>query len=142
MGKNFYDKIGLESLKFRRWFREFPCFHKVQHIGLTNYLPQLIPTNIHSYILGKPLNIPDYYCRTNTFKNSFFPNVINEWNSLDEKIKGATSFSLLKVSLLNSAGIRLLKCLCLDLSHLNEYKYRTLFCCLCVLWTHYAPAVP
>ena len=88
--------------------------------------------------MRKPLNIPHYYCRTNTFKNSFFPNVINQSNKQDEKIKGATSFSLFfKASLLkmvrphaNSAyrihnpfGIRLLIHLCLGLSHLNEHKF-------------------
>ena len=81
---------------------------------------------------------PHDYCRTDTFKNSFFPNVINEWNKLDEKIKGAPSFSLFKALLLkvgrphanstyrihNPAGIRLLTCLRLGLSHLNEHKFR------------------
>ena len=88
--------------------------------------------------MRKPLNIPHYYCRTDTFKNSFFANVINEWNKLDEKIKVATSFSLFKASLLkvdrphanftyrihNPVGIRLLTRLRLGLSHLNEHKFR------------------
>ena len=97
-----------------------------------------MPTNNHSYILRKPLNIPHCYCRTDTFKNSFFPNVINEWNKLDERIKDATSFSLFKASLLkmgcphanctykihNPIGIKLLMRLRLGLSYLNEYKFR------------------
>ena len=88
--------------------------------------------------MRKPLNIPHYYCRTDTFKSSFFPNVINEWNKLDGKIEGAPSFSLLRVSLLkvgrphanstyrihNPVGIRLLTRLPLSLSHLNEHKFR------------------
>ena len=87
--------------------------------------------------MRKPLNIPHYYYRTDTFKNSFFPNVINEWNKPDEKIKGATSF-FLKASLLkmgrphanstyrihNPVGIRLLTRLRLGLSHLTEQKFR------------------
>ena len=73
-----YAKIGLESLKFRRWFRKLDCFNKIQSTGLPKYLLQLIPTNNHSYILRKPLNIPHYYCRTDIFKILFFPNVINE----------------------------------------------------------------
>ena len=65
-------------------------------------------------------------------------NVISEWNKLNDEIKGATSFSLFKVSLLkmglphanstyrihNSVGIRLLTRLRLDLSHLSEHKFR------------------
>ena len=94
--EKLYAEIGIESLKFRRWFRKLVCFYKNQFTGLPKYLLQLIPINNHSYILRKPLHIPHYYCRTDTFKNSFFSNVINEWNKLDDKIKGATSFSLLK----------------------------------------------
>ena len=136
--ENLYTKLGLESLKSRRWFRKLACFYKIQSTGLPKYLLQLIPTNNHSYILRKPLNILHYYCRTDTFKNSFFPNVINKWNKLDDKIKGATSFSLFKASLIkmgrphanstyrihNPVGIMLLTRFRLGLSHLNEHKFR------------------
>ena len=87
--------------------------------------------------MRKPLNIPHYYCRTDTFKNSFFTNVINEWNKLDNEIKGAVSSSLFKGSLLkmgrphanstyrihNQIEIRLLTRLRLGLSHLSEHKF-------------------
>ena len=136
--EKLYAELGIESLKFRRWFRKLACFYKIQSTGLPKYLLQLILTNNHSYTLRKPLNIPHYYCRTDTFKNSFFPNVINEWNKLDEKIKGAPTFSLFKAPLLkvgrphanstnrihNPVGIRLLTRLRLGLSHLNEHKFR------------------
>ena len=78
--EKLYADLGIESLKFRWWFRKLACFYKIQSAGLPKYLLQLIPTNNHSYTLRKPLNIPHYYCRTDTSKNSFFPNVINEWN--------------------------------------------------------------
>ena len=136
--EKLYAEPGFESLKFRRWFRKLTCFYKIQSTGLPKYLLQLIPTNNHYYILRKPLNISHYYCKTDTFKNSSFLNVINEWNKLDEKIKGAISFSVFKASLLkmarphvnstyrihNPVGTRLLTRLCLGLSHLNEYKFR------------------
>ena len=136
--EKLYVELGIESLKFRRWFRKLACFYKIQSTGLPKYLLQLIPTNNHSYTLRKLLNIAHYYCRTDTFKNSFFPNVINEWNKLDEKIKGATSFSLFTASLLkigrpyanstytihNPDGKSLLRRLRLGLSHLNEHKFR------------------
>ena len=96
----FYAELRLESLKFRRWFRRLAYFRKTQSTGLPKYLLQLIPHNNHSYILRKPLNIPHYYCRPVTFRNSFFSNVINKWNNVDEKIEGATSMSLFTASLL------------------------------------------
>ena len=131
--EKLYVELGLGSLKFRRWFRKLACFYKIQSTGLRKYLLSLIPTNNYSYILGKPLNISHYYCRTDTVKNSFFPNIINEWDKLDEKIKGTTTFSLLKASLLkmdrphanstyriyNPVGIRLLTHLRLGLTHVN-----------------------
>ena len=70
--EKLYAELGIESLKFRRWFRKLTCFYKIQSKGLSKYLPQLIPTNNRSYTLRKPLNIPHYYCRTDTFKNSLF----------------------------------------------------------------------
>ena len=142
LGKKLYAEVGLEALQYRRWFRKLACFYKIQYTGLPKYLLQLIPINNHSYILRKPLNIPHYYCRADAFYNSFFPNVINEWKKLDDKIKGATSFSLFKASLLkmgrphansryrihNPVGIRLLTRLRLGLSHLNGHKFRQNFC--------------
>ena len=136
--EKLYAELGLESLKFRRWSRKLSCFYKIQSTGLPKYCLQLIPTNNHSYILRKPLNIPYYYCRTDAFKNIFLANVINEWNKLDDQIKGATSFSLFKTSLVkighphanstyrihNQVGIKLLTRLRLCLSHLNEHKFR------------------
>ena len=88
--------------------------------------------------MRKSLNIPHYYSRTDTFKNSFYPNDRNEWNKLDEKIKGTTSLFLFKALLLkmgcshanstrrilNPIGIKLLMCLQLGLSHNNEQKFR------------------
>ena len=67
--EKLYTELGLESLKFKLWFRKLPCFCKIQSTGLPKYLLQLIPTHNHSYILRKPLNIPHYYCRTDTFRN-------------------------------------------------------------------------
>ena len=104
------------------------CFYKIQSAGLPKYLLQLIPTNNYSYILWKSLNIPHYYCRTDTFKNSFL---------IQFKCHKRMSFSLFKDTLLkmgrphaNSTyrihyptGIRLLTCLRLGLSHLNEHKF-------------------
>ena len=64
--EKLYAELGIESLKFRRWFRKLACFYKIQSTELPKYLLQLIPNNNHHYILRKPLDILHYYCRTNT----------------------------------------------------------------------------
>ena len=134
LGKNSILNLALNLLKLGNGSGKWLVFIK---FSLQDLL-QLIPTNNNSYTLKKPLHIPHYYCRTDTFKNSFFPNVMNEWNKLDEKIKGATSFSFFKASLLkvgcphsnsinrifNPVGIRLLTLFYLGLSQLNEHKFR------------------
>ena len=134
LGKNSMLNLALNLLNLGDGSGKWLVFIK---FSLQDLL-QLIPTNNHSYTLKKPLHIPHYYCRTDTFKNSFFPNAMNEWNKLDEKIKGATSFSFFKASLLkvgcphanstnrihNPVGIRLLTLLHLGLSQLNEHKFR------------------
>ena len=131
-------ELGIESLKFSWWFRKLACFYNIQSTGLPKFLVQLIPSKNRSYTLSKSLKILHYYCRTDKFMNSFFPNVINERNKMDEKIKGASSFSLFKASLLkigcthanstyrihNPVGIRLLTRFRLGLIHLNVYKFR------------------
>ena len=37
-----YNEIGLESLKFRRWFRKLCTFYKIKSTGLLSYLYDLI----------------------------------------------------------------------------------------------------
>ena len=78
-----YKELGLESLKFRRWFRRLCTLFKVKTSGKPEYLLNLIPTGQHSYNTQSLDKIETYYCRTDTFKNSFFPYTIVEWNKLD-----------------------------------------------------------
>ena len=47
-----YNEIGLESLKFRQWFRK-PCtFYKIKSTGFPSYLYDLIPKSSHMYNTG------------------------------------------------------------------------------------------
>ena len=67
-----YKELELESLKFRRWFRQLWTLFKVKTSGKPEYLLSLIPTGQYSYNTRSLDKIKTYYCRTNTFKNSFF----------------------------------------------------------------------
>ena len=51
------------------------------------YLYNLIPSVNRFYVPRNNTNVPSFNCRTEYFKNSFFPNVITEWNKLDINIK-------------------------------------------------------
>ena len=44
-----YKGLGLESLKFRRWFRRLCFFHKLRSTQTPKYLQNLIPLGICIY---------------------------------------------------------------------------------------------
>ena len=72
---------------------------------------------------------------TISFKNTFFPYCVNEWNNLKADIRNAKSLNVSKkliisekkenplFSVYDLLGVKLLKRLRLDFSHLNENKF-------------------
>ena len=68
----------------------------------------------HSYILKKPLNILHYYCRADTFKDSF-----SLFKASLLKMGCPHANSMYKVH--SPVGVRLLACVCLGLSHLKDF---------------------
>ena len=130
--------LALNSSNLGNGSGNWLVFINIWSTGLPKYLLQLIPTNNYSYTLRRNLLISHVITAEMIHSRiHFFPNVINEWDKLDEKIKGATLFSLFKASLLkmghchanstytihNPVGIRLLTCFCLVVSHLSEHKF-------------------
>ena len=87
-----YNKIGLESLKFRWWFRKLCTFYKIKRTGLPSYLYDLIPKSSHMYNTRSLEDVAALYSRTDIFKYSFFPSTISEWNKLDLKIWQSKTF--------------------------------------------------
>ena len=85
-----YIESGLESLNTRRWSRRFCYYDEFKCYGVSPYLFQLIPQEIHSYNTRNSENIPTYHCRTDLFKHSFFPQTIRERNKLAIDISKST----------------------------------------------------
>ena len=96
-----YQELGLESLKSCRWFRRLCYFYKIKNYGLPEYLFKLILVDTHSHNTHISENITTYHCRTDTFKHSFFPWTIAEWNKLDLKCCKCT-YNVFRIHLLNS----------------------------------------
>ena len=98
----------------------------------------MIPQSHHHFNLRNQDRIPEIYCRTEVFRNSFFPFTIREWNRLAEDTKHAISFKSFRNILLKSIkpipngifdacdphGIKLLTRLRVGLSHLRDHKFR------------------
>ena len=140
--EKLYNELGLEYLKDRRRMRRLCLFHKIYNLKSPKYLYNLIPSVNGFYITRNNTNVPSFNCRTEYFKNSFFPNVITEWNKLDINFKNIPSYTAFKNALLsfirpkhvdtfgihNPIGMQLLTRLRLRFSHLNEHKFRHNFC--------------
>ena len=62
---------------------------------------QIIPMLNQNLNTRNRLQIPQIFCRTDSFKNSFFPYCIDEWRNLDVEIKQSVSLVSFKRSILN-----------------------------------------
>ena len=90
--QKIYNKLGFESLRFRRWFRRMCAFYKIKTTQLPSYLYDLIPKSNHNYNTRNIGHLDPYYCRTDVFKYSFFPYTVIEWNKPDADLKNAKSY--------------------------------------------------
>ena len=132
-----FKELGLESLRFRRWFRRLRILFKIKSSGKPQYHVDLIPTSQHSYNTRNLDQVETYYCRTDAFKNYFFPYTIVEWNKLDLDIRKSKFYPIFRIALLKidwsnqcsvhrihtSIGLKLLTRLRVGLSHLNEHLF-------------------
>ena len=120
------------------WMWRLCLFHKIYNLKITKIPSNLIPLVNCFYDTRNNTNVPSFNCRAEYFKNSFFPNVITEWNKLDINIKSMTSYTAFKNALSsfirpkhvdtfgihNPIGLQRLTRLRLGFSHLNEHKFR------------------
>ena len=79
----------------------------------------------------------NFRARTKTLESSFFPHCVEAWGNLSEELRKIDSINTFKSSILNFVrprensffavhdinGVKLLTCLRLDFSHLNEHKF-------------------
>ena len=92
-------ELGWESLDTRRTFLKLSMFYKIINNHTPQYLRTLIPTPVnHQYNLRNNL-IPQIPTRLSCFKNSYIPNSIAKWNSLDTEIKERPTYSSFKHAL-------------------------------------------
>ena len=144
-----YKELGLEFLKSRRWFRRLCTFYKIRTYNIPLYLADLLPKGTHSYNTRNSEDITTFQSKTETFKFSFFPWSIVEWNNLDLKIQNFvfTNYLIKRIwplaapayNIHNPLGLKLLSRLRLGLSHSNEHRFNHNFerclnpLCTCIL---------
>ena len=83
-----FRKLDLESLKCGRWFRRLCYMFKIMKNKAPNYLISLIPKREQTLnTINK--HLPTYNWRTDCFKCSFFPCILNDWFNLDVSIRNS-----------------------------------------------------
>ena len=98
--KKLFKELGIESMKLRQWFRRLCYFFKIQSIGLSQYLNNLIPKPSLCYATRfSPLR--NLKVRTELFRNSLFPYTANKWNNLDNIIKSSEPHLMFRKRMLN-----------------------------------------
>ena len=75
--EKIYQELGQESLKSRRWYKRLSCMFKIMNNEAPNYLLNLIPKS-QPTITTRNNHIPNYHCRTDCFKYSFFPSTLKD----------------------------------------------------------------
>ena len=99
----------------------------------------MFPDNEKTHNTGSSLRntIKTFATRASTFRGTFFAYCIKEWNQLNDDIKKIESIKKFKKTLIKIIrtkenfvfgvsdiyGIKLLTCLSLNFSHLNEHKF-------------------
>ena len=102
---------------------------KIMKREAPNYLINLIP-RCEKTIRTRNNHIPNYHCRTDCFKYSFFPSTLNDWFKLDNNTRNSKLLSFIRpvqsniYSIFDPEGLKLLTRLRLDFTHLNEHKFR------------------
>ena len=110
---------------------------KIKIYDKPQYLLNKIPSSQIHYNTRNADQVETYYCRTDIFKNSFFPYTIIEWNKVDIDIRKSKSYATFRNTLLKlgrpiqraiysisnpvAVGLKLLTCH--GLSHLNEHRF-------------------
>ena len=89
--KKWYQELRLEYLQQRRWMRCLCLFYKFVSTKLPAYIFDFIPPARQSQRRPNTFNL--FSCRTEYFKNSFFPCIIGEWNKLNPEICNSGSYN-------------------------------------------------
>ena len=102
--EKIYEELRLHSLAKRRWRSKLIFFYKIVYHLLPDYLCSYLDFySQENYRLRSASTsaIRPFPSRTKSFKNSFFPYCINEWNNLAVEIRNAKSINIFKKSIIN-----------------------------------------
>ena len=132
-----YDELGWETLSDRRMCRRILHIHKIHKTP--SYLDDKLPPNCRALFGGNIRNtFREIMCKSNRYKNSFFPDAIASWNNFIKHFDDVPSFDILKkhintffcpmtksiFGIHDPVGLRYLFQLRVSLSPLRSHQYR------------------
>ena len=97
--ENIYKESGLITLAKRRKFHRLVQMFKIVHGISPNYLQELLPPTTaerNPYIVRDGNLFTNILCRTEAFRNSYFPCTVRDWNALPEDLRNCPSVESFK----------------------------------------------
>ena len=92
--EKLYQKLGIEHLRSRRWFRKLCLFYKIIKSKSPPYLFNLIPSSSGLHTIRNSDNIIPF--KVDITSSIFFSSVICDWNKLDLEIRNSASLEIFK----------------------------------------------
>ena len=90
-----YEELGWESLDDRRMRKRIFQIHKIIDNKTPSYLRNKLPPNRNN-LLYLPYIFQEIQCRTQRYRNSFYPDAIASWNNTMSLFENFPSFNVLK----------------------------------------------
>lgn len=89
--------LNWETLAERRRKHRLTLFYKMKNQISPNYLSNLIPQQPDQpYHLRARTDVPNIYCNTQSYANSFLPLTIRQWNTLSPELRNSQSLGEFK----------------------------------------------
>ena len=97
-----YEELGWETLDERRTFRRLVQFYKIMNDKTPDYLKIPIPPlQVHLFGHRSTNVLKTIFCRTERYRNSFYPDSVVAWNGIGPELRSAKSLSVFKKNILN-----------------------------------------
>ena len=96
-----YEELGWKTLSDRRWCSRILQIHKIEKYKTPSYLRDKLPPHRRPlYRLKNSNTFQVIRCKTDRYKNGFFPDATSSWNNMISNFQDSPTFTSLKSYLL------------------------------------------
>ena len=97
-----YEESGFLKLETRRLIHRLSTLYSIHNSENPHLLTQRLPLTAaarNPYLVRNPFLFTPFFCKTESFRRSFFPQTVRDWNSLPHVIRTAQNLSTFKKKL-------------------------------------------